>query len=41
LNNLGIWAVVSFGFGLASVFFGVFFLVFLVVSLIILAAQRN
>ncbi|MCL2070160.1 MAG: hypothetical protein FWH19_04150 [Treponema sp.] len=40
LNKLGIWAVVSFGFGLASVFFGVFFLVFLLVSLITLAAQK-
>jgi len=41
LNHLGIWAVTSFGFTSAAIFFGVGILVLLILSLIILAAKPN
>jgi lipopolysaccharide export LptBFGC system permease protein LptF len=41
VNNLGIWAVVSFGFTFAAVFFGIGVLVLLILSLIALAAQHS
>jgi hypothetical protein len=41
LNHLGIWAVTSFGFTSAAIFFGAGILVLLVLSLIVLAAKPN
>jgi len=41
LNHLGIWAVTSFGFTSAAIFFGVGILVMLILSLIVLAAKPN
>jgi hypothetical protein len=41
LHDLGIWAVVSFGFNSAAIFFGAGILVLLILSLIILAAKPN
>jgi len=40
-NNLGIWAVTSFGFTTAAIFFGAGILVMLILSLIVLAAKPD
>jgi len=41
LNHLGIWAVTSFGFTSAAIFFGAGIMVMLILSLIVLAAKPN
>ena len=41
LNHLGIWAVTSFGFTTAAIFFGAGILVIFIMSLIFLAAKPN
>jgi hypothetical protein len=41
LHNLGIWAVVSFGFNRAAIFFGSGILVLFILSLIVLAAKPD
>jgi hypothetical protein len=41
LDNLGIWAVVSFGFTTAAVFFGIGIVIMLVLSLIVLASKHG
>jgi len=39
LNNLGVWAVISFGFATAALFFAIGIVIMLIVSLIVLASK--
>jgi len=41
LNNLGVWAVVSFGFATAAIFFAIGIVVMFVLSLIVLASRHS
>jgi hypothetical protein len=41
LKDIGFWAVISFGFNVSALFFGIGIVILLILSLIILAAQHN